>query len=39
MPEPKQGVSSNGNMMHYSAGAVIEKNGKYLLIDRVHLPL
>ncbi len=39
MPEPKQGTSSIGLPMHYSAGAVIQDDhGRYLLIDRVKPP-
>lgn len=38
MPKPKTGESKSGKPMHYSVGAVIEKEGKYLLIDRVHPP-
>lgn len=36
---PKQGTATNGQVMHYSVGAVIQKDGKYLLIDRVQPPL
>lgn len=39
MPQPKTGTSSHGNLMHYSVGAVIQKDGKYLLIDRTKPPL
>lgn len=35
---PKEGVSSRGSKMHYSVGALIEKDGKYLLIDRKKPP-
>lgn len=38
MPEPKIGKSSNDELMHYSVGAIIERNGEYLLIDRVKPP-
>lgn len=38
MPEPQRGISSTGKKMHYSAGAVIQQQGKFLLIDRVHFP-
>lgn len=38
MPEPMLSKSSNGEAMHFSVGAVIEKNGKYLLVDRVDPP-
>lgn len=37
--EPKKGTSKNGQPMHYSVGAVIERDGKYLLIDRRYEPL
>jgi len=36
---PKKGFSKNGKEMHYAVGAVIRKDGKYLLVDRVHFPL
>lgn len=39
MAEPKVGRSSKWEVMHYSVGAVIENDGKYLLIDRVKPPL
>lgn len=32
------GKSSDGQTMHYSVGAVVEKDGKYLLIDRSFEP-
>ena len=35
----KQGKSKDGKPMHYSVGAVIKKDSKYLLIDRVKPPL
>ncbi len=34
MRVPKKGKSKEGKEMHYSVGALIERNGKYLLIDR-----
>ena len=36
--EAKEGISSKGQPMHYSAGAIIKKDGKYLLIERAHPP-
>ncbi len=39
MSNPITGVASNGKLLHYSVGAVIEHNGKYLLIDRKEIPL
>ena len=39
MSNPKQGKSKDGKLMHYSVGALIKKDGKYLLIDRVKPPL
>ena len=33
------GKSKNGRIMHYSVGAIIERDRKYLLIDRVKDPL
>lgn len=35
---PEEGRSSEGRAMHYSVGAVIQKDGKYLLLDRTHVP-
>ena len=34
----KIGISSTGKQMHYSAGAIIKQEGKYLLIDRAVMP-
>jgi ADP-ribose pyrophosphatase YjhB (NUDIX family) len=39
MAIPKMGTSSEGEPMHYSVGALIERDGKYLLIDRKNPPL
>lgn len=39
MSKHKEGIASNGNILHYSVGAIIKQNGKYLLIDRVKPPL
>lgn len=39
MPNPKLGKSQDRKEMHYSVGALIIKDGKYLLIDRVKPPL
>ena len=38
MSVSKTSISQEGTVMHYSVGALIEKNGKYLLIDRVQPP-
>jgi len=38
MAIPKQGKGRDGKLMHYSVGALIKKDGKYLLIDRVQPP-
>lgn len=38
MSIPKQSTSGAGAPMHYSVGAVIERDGKYLLIDRAVPP-
>ena len=35
----KKGYKHDGSLFHFSAGAIIERDGKYLLIDRVHFPL
>ncbi|MCL5733938.1 MAG: NUDIX hydrolase [Patescibacteria group bacterium] len=37
-PEPKIGKTPDGKQMHFSVGAVIERDGKYLLIDRAIFP-
>ena len=34
----KLGKSSDGREMHYSAGVIVECNGKYLLLDRKNPP-
>lgn len=39
MNKYKQGKSKNGKLMHYSVGALIKKDNKYLLIDRLKPPL
>lgn len=31
---PKSGTTKNGNVLHYSVGALIKQGDKYLLIDR-----
>jgi len=38
MSTPKTVLSQKGEQMHYSVGALIGRDGKYLLIDRVHFP-
>jgi len=38
MSTPKLDTSSTGNPMHYSVGALIKQNNKYLLMDRVNPP-
>ena len=38
MGKPKLGISYNNQQMHYSVGALIKKNSKYLLIDRAIFP-
>jgi 8-oxo-dGTP pyrophosphatase MutT (NUDIX family) len=38
MGNPKLGVSKKHEPMHYSVGALIKKNNKYLLIDRAKFP-
>lgn len=38
MAEPKLETSSDGKPMHYTVGALIERDGKYLLIDRAVIP-
>lgn len=39
MPKAKEGKSKDGRVMHFSVGALIEHDGKYLLIDRAVPPL
>lgn len=39
MSKPKLGKSKDGKPMHYSVGAIIKKDDKYLIIDRVKPPL
>ena len=39
MSKPKQDKNKDGKLMHYTVGALIKKDNKYLLIDRVNLPL
>lgn len=39
MGNPKIGLSKNGEKMHYSVGAIIERNCRYLLVDRAKTPL
>lgn len=39
MPDPKTAKTAEGELLHFSVGAVIRKNGKYLLIDRAIPPL
>ena len=38
MSVPKQGVAKNGEPLHDSVGAVIRREGKFLLIDRAVPP-
>ena len=38
MAEPRIGTSDDGKPMHYTVGAIIERDGKYLLIDRALPP-
>lgn len=38
MSDPLIKTASNGQALHYSVGAVIERDGKYLLVDRVNPP-
>jgi len=39
MAVPKTGTASNGTLLHFSVGAIIERDGKYLLVDRIKVPL
>ena len=36
--QPKIGRSRNDDTMHYSVGAIIERDGKYLLTNRMKPP-
>jgi ADP-ribose pyrophosphatase YjhB (NUDIX family) len=38
MAKPQESVSIGGAPMHYSVGALIQREGKYLLIDRTTPP-
>jgi len=38
MANPKKALSTTGKPMHYSVGAIIKKENKYLLIDRAVPP-
>jgi 8-oxo-dGTP pyrophosphatase MutT (NUDIX family) len=38
MSLPKEGIALDGSRMHYSVGAFIENDGKYLLIERAKPP-
>jgi 8-oxo-dGTP pyrophosphatase MutT (NUDIX family) len=39
MAQPKEGRTKDGAPMHFSVGALIEQDGKYLLIERAVPPL
>ena len=38
MSQAKQGTTDEGKIFHYSVGAVLERDGKYLMIDRSKIP-
>ena len=38
MGKPKEGKTKEGTRKHYSAGVIIKKDGKYLLINRAIFP-
>ena len=38
MAKPKEEKTSDGKLLHYSVGAIIRRDDKYLLIDRVNPP-
>jgi NADH pyrophosphatase NudC (nudix superfamily) len=38
MGDPRLGHTQDGELMHYSVGALIKKDNRYLLIDRVKPP-
>lgn len=35
---PKEGKTKDGKPVHYSVGALIKRDGRYLLIDRTNIP-
>jgi len=37
--KPQKGMTDNGASLHYSVGAIIARDGKFLLIDRKNPPL
>ena len=39
MARPKEGKTTDGNILHYSVGAIIKRDDKYLLIDRTNVSL
>jgi ADP-ribose pyrophosphatase YjhB (NUDIX family) len=39
MPFPKLDISTTNKPMHFSVGAIIKRDAKYLLIDRAVIPL
>jgi len=39
MSKYKESINKDGEVEHWSVGALIERDGKYLLIDRVNPPL
>jgi 8-oxo-dGTP pyrophosphatase MutT (NUDIX family) len=39
MAQPKTTQTKDGKPLHFSVGAIIQKDGKYLIIDRVRTPL
>lgn len=39
MVAPKESITKNNTPLHFSVGALIKRDGKYLLIDRTKLPL
>ena len=38
MAEAKIGISKSGDIIHYSVGAIIKNDGKYLIIERKKFP-
>ncbi len=38
MSKPKKDQNQDGQLKHYSVGALIKRNNKYLLIDRINFP-
>jgi 8-oxo-dGTP pyrophosphatase MutT (NUDIX family) len=38
MAQPKKATNEAGQEYHFSVGAIIERDGKYVLLDRIEIP-